>query len=233
MVEGGLKRVEPGPGSTLTPHLCPPTHTMALKPLMRRPEIELLGQYARGARNVLEFGSGGSTVLFGQAGVERVWSVETSAEWAQRVQRAYAELGLDARTRLVMSGMGVLGPTTEGGGYPVRVDGGSIRDWCKLSAVPPGVPRGELDLVFVDGRFRVACALRVLLEGVLRPGSGVLAVHDFTNADRRHNYRVLLKHVEVVVLKQSLLIAKPLPEYSAEQRAVMTDLLTVAETCPW
>lgn len=47
-----------------------------------------------------------------------------------------------------------------------------------LAARRPSFPTTRVDVALVDGRFRVACALRALRHVV--PGAGVVAVHDWT-----------------------------------------------------
>ena len=80
---------------------------------------------------------------------------------------------------------------------------------------------GNADFVFVDGRFRIACALNSLPR--LAPG-GVLLMHDFWS---RAAYRgPLLRHFEVTGSAGSLALLSPRQPFSRDLLAA--DLVAYA-----
>ena len=111
------------------------------------------------AKVVLEYGSGGSTVLAARAAGTRCFSVESDARWADNLR-----LFLDAECpghRAVVHHADI-GPTTDWG-RPAKV---SIFSAPAYARYPRSVwQRPDFvhpDLVLIDGRFRVGCFLAVL-----------------------------------------------------------------------
>lgn len=111
---------------------------------------------------VLEYGSGGSTLLASEAGAE-VWSVESDAAWAA-MMRDWFEAHPPARRVTILHAD--IGPTRDWG-HPV--DDSRIRQWPDYALTPwetAGFPHP--DVVLVDGRFRLASFLAVAFH-ITRP----------------------------------------------------------------
>jgi hypothetical protein len=121
---------------------------------------EFYARALRGARTYLEYGSGGSTVL--AAGiVDRLVSVESDHIFARAV-RAKVE-GSRANTTMLMPDIGF----TRHLGIPFFAKPRSwrVRRWKTYPKAPwAAFPDLKPDLVLIDGRFRVACALETLLH---------------------------------------------------------------------
>lgn len=125
------------------------------RPELTLPEAEaamIRAAYAQ-ADVVLEYGSGGSTVLAADLG-KRVLSVESDREWAQMMRGWFAQNPASGAVDIVWSD---IGPTKEWG-HPVDDSG-----WKRFARYPLEVwdlPEFvHPDVVLVDGRFRVGCAL--------------------------------------------------------------------------
>ncbi|NGM47643.1 hypothetical protein G5B31_19090 [Rhodobacter sp. SGA-6-6] len=137
--------------------------------LLTRPELTLppaeAAAYAEalaGAGAVLEYGSGGSTLLAAEAGAE-VWSVESDAAWAARMRGWLAGHPAPGRVHLLHAD---IGPTRDWG-HPV--DDAAFRRWPDYALKvwdAPGFRHPEV--VLVDGRFRLACFLTVAYR-IARP----------------------------------------------------------------
>lgn len=164
-------------------------------------EVDLLRAASRERRHVVEFGCGGSTVLFLENEVGVLDSVETDAAWAAKV---CAEPGVAValhagRFRMHTVDIG----RTKAWGYPAdetakaRWSSYPRAIWRDLS--PPAV-----DFVFIDGRFRVACALVALLQ-VAPPV--LIVVHDFWW--RLKIYGEILEFLDVVQRAGSLGVFAP------------------------
>ena len=170
-----------------------------LEPAMTGAEQDLLRAALSGRRAGLEFGCGGSTGLLLEAGLPRLLSVDTDAAWLARVAAdprcgpAHAA----GRLRLLHLDLGPVGAW----GWPA--DSGSLARWPSYWR-DPWETAGEVDLVLVDGRFRVACALYGAPR--LSP-EGVLLVHDFWP---RPAYRVpLLRHFDLMGSAGTLALLAP------------------------
>lgn len=184
---------------------------------MHRSEADLIASYLSPTDTYLEYGSGGSTTEFGRL-VANVYSVEHDCEWHDVVAGRVADAGLldKVRFRCVppsltadthqspLSGA-VVAPATA----PLPPRSPASRPWGLISRFEHGsysqfhsyvnavddladetggkVPR--FDAVLIDGRARVATALRVL--PYLTPSS-VVFVHDW--GTRSHLYAPILRY---------------------------------------
>lgn len=116
----------------------------------------LRGAYAS-ARVILEYGSGGSTLIAGENANAVIFSVESDANWVAMMQRWFAENPPAAQVNLHHADIG----DTKAWGMPVN--NRRVGRW-------PGYPNSvwdredfqQPDTVLIDGRFRLACFLTVL-----------------------------------------------------------------------
>lgn len=150
------------------------------RPELTLPEAEaaVLRQAYAGAGCILEYGSGGSTVLASELPGKRVVSVESDPDWTQMMRDWFAENPGQSVVEVVHAD---IGPTRDWGhpqeesqwrrfpGYPLKV-------WD--SGIAP-------DVVLVDGRFRVGCALAT----AFRTQKPVTVLFD-DYADRKAYHRV-------------------------------------------
>lgn len=124
----------------------------------------------------LEYGSGGSTVLAAQF-VNTLVSVESDPVFRKAVERALP--ASNAEIHLLSPN---IGPVREWG-TPVfgRPTTSRIKRWKQYPAAPWPILAGRMpELILVDGRFRIACALESLLH-VGRDTS--LLVDDYVGRD--------------------------------------------------
>lgn len=152
----------------------------------------------------LEFGSGGSSIVAARSGKPFV-SVESDRAFLQLVQRRAAEVAPNHRGQFLHADIGLV----EAWSYPtfrtptprrvVRWSRYSARPWPTLSGHPP-------DLVLIDGRFRVACALSVVqhLEGT----PWRMLVDDY---DDRPHYRAIEEFASLVALHGRMAEFAPRP----------------------
>lgn len=149
------------------------------RPELTFPEAEtafLRDAYAR-AEVILEYGSGGSTVLGAELG-KRVLSVESDKGWARMMQRWFAENPPGGEVDVIWSNVGA----TQKWGYPI-----DDNNWTRYARYPLQVwDRAGFehpDTVLVDGRFRVGCALATAFR-ISRPVA--LYFDDYVNRKRYH-----------------------------------------------
>ena len=112
------------------------------------------------SRIYLEFGSGGSTIV-ASTFVTKLVSVETDRVFAEAVRRALPKT--DAEIHLLTPHIGI----TAEWGYPIFARPSPRRQarWKRLPTAPWNVLASDVpDLILIDGRMRVACALQSLLH---------------------------------------------------------------------
>ncbi len=128
------------------------------RPEVTMPEVEaahIARAYAE-ASVILEYGSGGSTVLASEMPDKTVFSVESDEKWAEMMRGWFAQSPAAAGTqiRVIWSD---IGPTREWG-YP-ETDSA----WQGYARYPLAVwdmpDFRQPDVVLVDGRFRTGCAM--------------------------------------------------------------------------
>jgi hypothetical protein len=164
-------------------------------------EVDLLREASRNRHHVIEFGCGGSTILFLGNAVEALDSVESDKAWAAKVcaEPSAAAALRSGRFRMHHVDIG----HTKAWGYPV--DDAAKALWPRYPrAIWRNLESPAVDFVFIDGRFRVACALVALLP--IRPPA-LIAVHDFWT--RPKVYGELLEFLDVVHRVESLGIFAP------------------------
>lgn len=116
------------------------------------------------ARNYLEYGSGGSTVLANQL-VTNLVSVDSDANFLADVREKLSRSDRRAMAKLIHVNIGL----TVDWGMPVftKPTRRRVRRWEEYAKAPWRYFRTigqQPDLVLVDGRFRVACVLESLLS---------------------------------------------------------------------
>jgi hypothetical protein len=155
--------------------------------------FHLFVKHVMGKRNYLEWGAGGSTQFAPFIVSGKAYSVEHVPEWCYHLRsentliKSAVELG---KLEIICVHHQIsLGDW----GYPSRnaslVDiQGLQRKYVNAAGV------NKFDFVLIDGRFRVACALSLLLKDMLNDGSKVM-IHDF---HQRPQYEVILDFYDVV-----------------------------------
>lgn len=165
---------------------------LAVKPVLTLPEAEAqaLRHALEAAQVVLEYGSGGSTVLASDLPGKVIFSVESDADWA-------AGLGDWLRDNPGASSVTLhhadIGPVRDWG-YPA--------DYSKFAAWP-AYPHSvwdrpdfqQPDLVLIDGRFRAACFATVALRST-KPVT--VLFDDYRDRKEYHTVCRLAEPVEMI-----------------------------------
>jgi hypothetical protein len=119
-------------------------------------EAEALRAAYEDASVILEYGSGGSTVMAAEMPGKTVFSVESDKDWAEDMRRWFAD-NPPAEGSTVDVIWSDIGPTKTWG-HPQ-----DDSEWRRWPRYPLGVWRDKAfrqpDVVLVDGRFRIGCAL--------------------------------------------------------------------------
>ena len=151
-------------------------------PLLDDESVAWLAKRLRSAKLFLEFGSGGSTVLANRLGVPSV-TVESDRFYAAVVRKL---LPSPRRAKILTPRMGV----TREWGMPIF---GKARKGPRYVRAPFDQLKGDFpDLVFVDGRYRVACVLETARQAAEARRKATVLLDDY---DQRPSYHVLEKHL--------------------------------------
>lgn len=147
-----------------------PSFELTFEPRERR----FVVRHYEAAETILEYGSGGSTVLAAKLG-RRVFSVESDPDWAARMSAHVATIS--DRATVHHADVGPTGPW----GVPMKprefrkFHSYALSVWDRPEFVEP-------DLVLIDGRFRASCLVAVLLRAT-KPVTVL-----FDDYIRRHYY---------------------------------------------
>ncbi|MFT3687461.1 hypothetical protein [Paenirhodobacter sp.] len=148
-------------------------------PLMLPPEeAEALRMAYDEAGVILEYGSGGSTVMAAQLPGKTVFSVESDPSWHRHLADLFRAAPPAAQVVLHHADIG----RTRDWGYPdgtqnaARWPGYAVSVWDRLDFRHP-------DVVLIDGRFRAACFLTTLFR-ITHPVT--VLWDDYKDRDRYH-----------------------------------------------
>jgi hypothetical protein len=167
--------------STRAPHVPPSADIVALKPHMADDELALFESLLGRANHVLEYGCGGSTALAASYRDLRLSGVESDPVWLRKVEAHPAVKSARTTGRFVLHHVNI-GPTKKWG----KPSNDNCRHVWPLYSSLPWSRQSDYDLIFVDGRFRVACILHAVLKA---QRDALIVIHDFW--DRPHYHGVL------------------------------------------
>lgn len=174
---------------------------MSLSPIlfsfaMDKNEKGLFKTYIENIGTYLEFGAGGSTLFVLQNTKANIFSVESSSQWIKTLKEYYV-IRRNEKKRLKI----------------FHIDIGQTKEWGypydnKLMALFPDysskvfscVDTDLLEVVLIDGRFRIACTLMTILE-CQRNRKLKILIHDFYY---REDYHVVLKYLNEIAKANTL-----------------------------
>ncbi|MEO0465150.1 MAG: hypothetical protein AAF216_01300 [Pseudomonadota bacterium] len=177
--------------------------------------------YAK-ARIILEYGSGGSTVLAaGQPG-KFIQSVESDFDWAMNMRSHLDEIGAASPVVIYPIDIGPVGMW----GRPI--DGSN---WQKFQRYPNDIWDQPFfrhpDLVLIDGRFRPACFATVCIR-ITRPVR--LLFDDYLDRPEYHGVETLAKPARMIGRMAEFQL-EPRP-YAAEEITLAQSFLSLVKYAP-
>lgn len=141
------------------------------------------------SHHYLEFGLGGSTLRAIQKSKAKIYTVESSLAWTRQM-RKYLILKYMENKRLKIFHVDI-GPKREWG-YP-KPNNDQNRFEAYSSNIFDSINCKSIDLVLIDGRFRVACTLKTIMSCCDNDNLKIM-IHDFWN---REHYHILLNYLDV------------------------------------
>ncbi|MDZ4395964.1 hypothetical protein, partial [Cypionkella sp.] len=168
------------------------TQTAITRPVLTLPadeEAAVRQHYGR-ARVILEYGSGGSTVIAAELPGKRIFSVESDVKWLAGMQ-SYFDTNKTASP--VVMHHGKVG-RTKAWGFPQSEE--HFRKWPRYPLSVWDLPEFvHPNVVLIDGRFRAACFLSVLFK-ITQPTT--VLWDDYIDRPAYHEVEALAKPVEMI-----------------------------------
>lgn len=157
--------------------------------VMSKDEIALFDRKIKNSRAILEFGMGGSTIRSLQKSKAKIYSIDSSPDWIEEM-RGYFQIRYMERKRLTLLHVDI-GPTGAWGWPADEAAKERFPDYSSL--IFDIIDSTSIDTVLVDGRFRVACALKTIIECQENSNLEIM-IHDFWD---RTQYHLILKYLDV------------------------------------
>lgn len=158
--------------------------------IMSHDEKIVFDEAIKKSRHYLEYGLGGSSLRAIQKSKAIIYTVESSPEWIMKM-RKYVILRYFENKRLYIFHVNI--GSTRAWGYPESNNDENLFE-AYSSSIFESIDRKLIDLALVDGRFRVACTLKIILLCQENKHLKIL-IHDFWN---RKHYHVVLKYLDVI-----------------------------------
>jgi hypothetical protein len=173
-------------------------------------EIKTFKQRVARSKEMLEFGMGRSTFLAVFSSNAKIYSLDSSKEWVS-IMREYKCIRIAEENKLKLYHVDI----GETGAWGKPLETADRANFPKFSADIFTILNDStkrIDTVFVDGRFRVACVLKSILE-LHENRELTIMVHDFWN---RKEYHIILNYLEIIERVDRLGVFKIKPNLSLE-----------------
>ena len=168
-------------------------------------EKQTLISYQKKSNKYLEFGSGGSTFLALINSNAEVHSVESDNEWINYL-RSWKLINNKEENKKVFFNIVNIGPTKEWG-YPINDN--MKCEYPKYSSAIFAKNK-NFDTIFIDGRFRVACAF----AAAINCPDATFLMHDYTI---RKNYHVIEDFFDIKETIDTLVVFTLKKGYSVDK----------------
>ncbi len=164
------------------------------RPVITMPvdEQKVLRTYYEKASVILEYGSGGSTVLAAEMKAKTIYSVESDRKWVRKMRRWFRSNPPNTGTEVNIHWVDI--GKTKKWGFPAdrskadRYPRYPLSIWQNEGFKHP-------DVILVDGRFRVGCALATAFC-ISRPVT--LLFDDYAHRPRMHSVEEFLNKPKIV-----------------------------------
>lgn len=162
-------------------------HPVYYKFRMTEDEQKIFNKYIKKSKYYLEFGSGGSTLRALQKSKAIIYSVESNEDWINHLSKFL--IIRRAQQKRLFFHLADIGETQRWG-YPISGDSKKLFPNFSKSIFSI-IDANKIDTTLIDGRFRVACVLSLILN-VKSNSDVIILIHDFWN---REKYQIVLKYL--------------------------------------
>jgi hypothetical protein len=151
---------------------------LSMRPAMLTSELDLFLSIICCSKNYVEFGAGGSTACAVHLVRDSIISVDSSQEWLEKIRLYCDKQQVSVKPVLIFAD---IGPTKELGHPRDETNRNQWPAYYKSVWATKGAT--DADTYLVDGRFRVASFLQVMLRASSR---AIVLIHDFANRPEYH-----------------------------------------------
>lgn len=156
-------------------------------PYMKKNDIQMFYKYLNQCKSYFEYGCGGSTYQANSRNnIELIYCVESDKEWIDKLEEKIQSdkirfMYIDVNTK------------PKNWGHPGK-DANNTQKKSYSNAILQlsNDERNNIDIVMIDGRFRVACCLKLLNE---INDNCIIAFDDFLN---RSQYHIVLEYFDII-----------------------------------
>ena len=182
---------------------------MSFKPYMNNDEIVLLEKYYRNSKNYFEFGAGGSTCCAIKNNIENIVSVETDNYWVSQLKKDPLVSNKLNKKKLKIHMFPLNFEWTKAiswnSNHKEYLKICDKSNWHNYSKIIRKCDL-KLDLVLVDGRFRVASTLETIKKV---DNNCFILIHDYRQPNNTHRgYEFVEKYLDIIEHVDSLYVFK-------------------------
>ncbi len=186
-----------------------------MEPLLPNAEKKTFYKYLDKSINYLEYGSGGSTIqALSRKNIKNIYSVESDKEWYNMILDIYKNNNIYQKNKIFMYFYVDLNALPNTYGYPINANINSMKQYANTIE---SIKNINFDLIFIDGRFRVACALYCLLK---IDNNCIVIVDDMVGRDY---YNIIYDYYNVIETVGRMVVLKKtnrLPDDSILQQYI-------------
>lgn len=178
--------------------------------IMHDDEKEFFTQNIQDSENYLEFGVGGSTFHVIKNSKANIYSIDSSKSWLENIEsfKLIKKMKESDRLKLFLVDIG----PTKSWGFPLETNDKELFP-AFSSYIFSQINPDMIDTILVDGRFRVACTLKSILECGKNPNLKIM-IHDFTF---RSGYEHVFNYLDEIKRVNSLVLFKIKPGIDVEK----------------
>ena len=182
---------------------------MPFKPYMNNNEIVLLEKYYKASKNYFEFGSGGSTCCAIKNNIENIESVETDNLWVKQLRNDPLVCHKFDQNKLKIHMFPLNFEWTKAVSWNINhneyLKKCDKSNWHNYSKLIRNCDL-DLDLVLVDGRFRVASTLETIKK--VNDNCFIL-IHDYRQPNNNmRGYEFVEKYLDIIENIDTLYVFK-------------------------
>ena len=165
---------------------------VGLSPNFKEFDTEMFYKYLSKCENYLEFGCGGSTYQAClKENIEKIYSIESDKKWIEKVESEILKKSdKSGRIRFIYNEMH--SPPNSWGHPGINATEKQMKNYSSRLTNLTEAEISELDLILIDGRFRVACCLKCY---DLISDDCFVIFDDFLN---REHYHIVLDYFDIV-----------------------------------
>lgn len=162
---------------------------LCITPFFDKHDTEMFYEELNKCTTYFEFGSGGSTYQASiRPNIKKIYTVESDLKWLEKIK---TEIGESPKITYIYHEMKTRPATWGRPGW--NASNRQKMGYSDKIRMLPTAEAKNIDLLLIDGRFRVACCLKSF---DMLSDNCIIAFDDFLN--RQHKYKEVLKYFKII-----------------------------------